>query len=221
LAPVPPSFWRRNGLSLAFGGLTLASLVGHVLTGRAAENHERLQQGLSGLDVWQYVRSGVFTSSLFENWESEFLQMALFVLLTVGLRQKGSSESKPVEDQSQEDVTSSSNDAPWPVRSGGVWLKLYEHSLSLVLIALFAIAFVAHWCGSYQNHVEKAAKSGQPIDHDLWRHLIDSEFWFESFQNWQSEFFSISVLVLLSIYLREKGSSQSKEVTAAHSETGN
>jgi len=190
------------------------------MVGCAAENHERLLHSLSRLELWQYLRSGAFLSSLFENWESEFLQMALFVLLTVGLRQKGSSESKPLEEGPEPETTTAIADAPWPVRRGGVWLRLYEHSLSLALGALFAISFVGHWCGSYRSYVEKAARSGETIDHGLWQHLLDSEFWFESFQNWQSEFFSISVLVLLSIYLREKDSAQSKAVTAPHSQTG-
>ena len=220
MPPKPASFWRRNGLSLAFAGLTLASLLGHVLAGRSAENHERLQHGLAVLDIVQYLGSGVFLSSLFENWESEFLQMALFVLLTVGLRQKGSSESKPLDETGEPEATTALQDAPWPVRSGGVWLRLYEHSLSIALVVLFAIAFVGHWCGSYRSYVEKSARAGQAIDHGLWQHLIDSEFWFESFQNWQSEFFSISVLVLFSIYLREKDSAQSKDVSAPHSQTG-
>jgi hypothetical protein len=170
--------------------------------------------------LWQYLGSGAFLSSLFENWESEFLQMALFVLLTVKLRQKGSSESKPFDEAPEPKPTTSLSDVPWPVRSGGVWLRLYEHSLSLALVALFAISFVGHWCGSYRAYVERVEHAGLAIDHGLWQHLIDSEFWFESFQNWQSEFFSISVLVVLSIYLREKDSAQSKDVSAPHSQTG-
>lgn len=215
----PPSFWRKNALSLVFVGLTLASLFGHVLSGHASDNHERVAHGLARLDVWDYVRSGGFLSSLFENWESEFLQMLLFVLLTVALRQKGSSESRPL-DESEEPEPPPLRDAPWPVRRGGAWLKLYEHSLSLALLALFVISLLGHWQNSYRHYVEKAARAGEPIDHGLWQHWFDSEFWFESFQNWQSEFFSICVLVLLSIYLREKDSAQSKHVRAPHSHTG-
>ncbi len=215
----PPSFWRRNSLSLAFGGLTLGSLLGHVLSGRAAENAERLAHGLKELGALDYVQSGGFRSSLFENWESEFLQMMLFVLLTVALRQKGSSESKPLGEPPAPQAFPL-RDAPWPVRRGGTWLKLYEHSLSLALLGLFVMSMFGHWRSSYDSYVEKAARTGERVDHGLWQHWLDSEFWFESFQNWQSEFFSISVLVLLSIYLREKDSAQSKEVQAPHSHTG-
>lgn len=145
--------------------------------------------------------------------------MMLFVLLTVALRQKGSSESKPLE-APQQPPQFPLRDAPWSVRRGGIWLKLYEHSLSLALLGLFAISLFGHWRSSYDNYVEEARRTGEPVDHGLWQHWLDSEFWFESFQNWQSEFFSISVLVLLSIYLREKDSAQSKAVAAPHSHTG-
>ena len=218
MSPKPLSFWRKNALSLAFAGLTLCSLCGHGLSGQAAENHERLAHGLAPLDLWQYLRSGAFASTLYENWESEFLQMLLFVLLTVALRQKGSSESRPFEPEEPEPTPL--REAPWPVRRGGTWLKLYEHSLSIALAGLFTMSLIAHWRGSYQNYIEKAALAGEPVDHSLWQHWLDSEFWFESFQNWQSEFFSICVLVLLSIYLREKDSAQSKHVRAPHSHTG-
>lgn len=204
---------------MAFAGLTLAALIGHVLSGQAAENHERLAHGIARIDLGNYLVSGGFLSSLFENWESEFLQMLLFVLLTVTLRQKGSSESRPL-DETEEPEPPPLRRAPWPVRRGGIWLKLYEHSLSLALLGLFVVSLLGHWRGSYQNYVEKTLKAGELVDHGLWQHWLDSEFWFESFQNWQSEFFSISVLVLLSIYLREKDSAQSKHVRAPHSHTG-
>jgi len=218
----PPSFLRRNSLSLAFFALTLVALVGHALSGQAAENHERLARGLASLPMGQYLVSGSFLSSLFENWESEFLQMAIFVLLTVALRQKGSAESQPLEEEAAEEseVPASLRDAPWPVRRGGAWLRLYEHSLSLALGGLFVLSLLGHWQSSYENYVDKAALTGLPVDHSLWQHWLDCEFWFESFQNWQSEFFSICMLVLLSIYLREKDSAQSKEVGAPHSQTG-
>lgn len=204
---------------MVFVGLTLASLMGHALSGQAAENHERLADGFAPLALADYLGSGAFLSSLFENWESEFLQMMLFVLLTVKLRQKGSSESRPLEEP-EEPEQPSLHSAPWPVQRGGTWLKLYEHSLSLALFSLFLVSLLGHWQGSYHSYVEKALRAGKPVDHGLWQHWLDSEFWFESFQNWQSEFFSISVLVLLSIYLREKDSAQSKHVRAPHSHTG-
>jgi hypothetical protein len=213
-----PSFWRNNGISLAFGTLSLASLGGHAWAGLHAENAERLTKGSELLDLGSYLTSGVFTSSLFENWESEFLQMAFFVVLTVGLRQRGSSESKPLEEEPK--PARQLQEAPWPVRRGGPWLRLYEHSLSLALFALFLVSFVAHWCGSYRHYIDEQLDHGRGPEHGIWGHVVDSRFWFESFQNWQSEFFSVTALVLLSIFLREKDSAQSKDVAAPHGETG-
>lgn len=201
--------------------LTLASLTGHALSGHAAENHERVQRGVTEIALSEYLRSGGFLSTLLENWESEFLQMLLFVVLTVALRQRGSAESRPLEEEDEgPEEQAPLSKAPWPVRRGGAWLRLYEHSLSLALLGLFVASLLGHWRSSYQNYVEKAALRSEAVDHGLWEHWLDSEFWFESFQNWQSEFFSISVLVLLSIYLREKDSTQSKDVKAPHSHTG-
>jgi len=210
--------WRNHGLGLVFAGLTLFSLAGHVWAGHLAENQVLISKGLAPLGLGQYLASGSFGSSLFENWESEFLQMALFVLLTVSLVQRGSSESKPLEGDPPE--PRSLERAPWPVRRGGAWLRLYEHSLSLALFGLFAGSFVAHWCSSYTHYVEQRRELGLEPQHQLGAHLVDSQFWFESFQNWQSEFLSITALILLTVFLREKGSAQSKDVAAPHSETG-
>lgn len=212
------SFFFNNGLSLCFGGLTLFSAGGHLWSGFLAENQQRLLHHVAPLDLGSYMRSGAFLSSLFENWESEFLQMGLFVILTVGLRQRGSSESKPLEEEPP--TQRPLEDAPWAARRGGWVRKVYEHSLSLAMLSLFFASFLGHWYASYRHTENEQLIHGHPLDHGLWGHLLDSQFWFESFQNWQSEFFSITVLVLLTIYLREKGSSQSKDVDAPHSETG-
>lgn len=212
------TFWRDNGLSLAFGGLTLLSIGGHAWAGFCADREARLEAGSPTRDLGSYLLSGEFSSSLFENWESEFLQMALFVVLTVVLHQRGSSESKPLEPPPPSNRPLDT--APWPVRRGGAWKRIYEHSLGLALFALFAASFIGHWHGSYQHYVVEQRLHGDPVEHSGWEHVLASQFWFESFQNWQSEFFSITVLVLLSIFLREKDSPQSKDVAAPHSETG-
>jgi len=213
-----PRFFRDNGLSICLGGLALVSLGGHAWAGFCAQNQEHALHRLSPMSFGTYLTSAAFSSSLFENWESEFLQMALFVVLTVGLRQRGSAESKPLkEDPPRERPL---RDAPWPMRRGGLWLKLYEHSLSLALFSLFLASFVAHWWASYHHYATEQAEHRAPLDHGFFGHLLDSQLWFESFQNWQSEFLSIAVLVLLTIFLREKGSAQSKDVAAPHGETG-
>jgi hypothetical protein len=213
------SFWRRNGLSLVFGGLMAVTLALHALTGLRVENSERAHEGKPPLDLRSYVSSGPFQSTLFENWESEFLQMGMFVLLTVSLRQKGSSESRKMNPAEEERKTYPASVQPWPVRRGGWWRRLYEHSLSLSLFLLFAISFVGHWIGSWRQHRDQALHEGG-LPPTLLEHLGSAGFWFESMQNWQSEFLAVIAIVVLSIYLREKDSSQSKQVEAPHSETG-
>ena len=218
--PAPVSFLRRNGLVLVFVGLTAISLGGHAASGWHVENVERLEHGQSVQSFVEYLQGGQFLSSMFENWESEFLQMGLFVLLTVWLRQQGASESRPI-DPAEEDPEPRVPKAeqPWPLRRGGGWQKLYEHSLSLALFVLFAASFAAHWYNSWRFHSEEQLQHGEaPVA--MLQYLADSQFWFESFQNWQSEFLSVAVLCLLSIWLREKDSPQSKPVHARHSDTG-
>jgi hypothetical protein len=105
------------------------------------------------------------------------------------------------------------------VRRGGLALQLYSHSLGLALILLFLASFVLHWVNSWRKAVEEAAQHGQPPE-GLFQYLGGSEFWFESFQNWQSEFLSTAVLIVLAIWLREKGSPESKPIAAPHGETG-
>jgi hypothetical protein len=213
-------FFQRNGLTLVFALLTALALVGHGLSGWKHENAERAAQDQPAQALPDYLGSGGFLSSLFENWESEFLQMGAFVLLTVWLRQRGSSESRPLDPADEEpDEPVPRSEQPWPVRKGGLWRRLYEHSLSLALFALFAASFGAHLASSWQAHQEEQQQRGQPAE-PLSRYAINPKFWFESFQNWQSEFLSVVALCVLSIYLREKDSPQSKAVTARHGDTG-
>lgn len=173
----------------------------------------------------QYAVSGHFISATFENWESEFLQMALYVILTISLRQKGSSESKKLkgeEGSKDEDVDrepQATPGAPWPVRKGGFWLLLYKNSLSFTFCLLFAFSFFLHFWGSLKDHNEELALKGMPME-SMTAYLSSSHFWFESFQNWQSEFLAVASIVLLSIWLRQKGSPESKPVDAPYSETG-
>jgi len=217
---------RENGLSLALLALFLASLLGQFLAGLAACNEERAAHGLAALAAADYLRGGEFLSSVFENWESEFLQMAAYVLLTVFLRQKGSPESKPIEGAEEVDAdpaaASARRDpaAPWPVRAGSpALLWLYSNSLGLALGALFLASFALHWVHSARHAAELAAMHGVPAP-GLLGHLAGAEFWFESLQNWQSEFLSTFALVVLGIFLRQRGSPESKPVAAPHGSTG-
>jgi len=147
--------------------------------------------------------------------------MALFVVLTISLRQKGSSESKKCEGKEEVDREPSAKrkGAPWPVRKGGFVLQLYKHSLSITLFLLFILSFLLHFYGSFKDENEHLGLKGMQTQ-TMAHYLGDSRFWFESFQNWQSEFLSVFAIVVLSIYLRQKGSPQSKPVDAPHSETG-
>ncbi len=216
-------FARQNGLVLAAVALFLVSFVGQVLSGRAVYNDDQREHGGAVVSVAQYLHTGAFVEATAENWESEFLQMGVFVVLTIFLYQRGSSESKQIEvpesvDQRPEDARSN-HDAPWPVRRGGWALRIYKHSLSIALFTLFAISFALHAAGGASAFSEEQRAHGGSAVSAL-GYLATSQFWFESFQNWQSEFLSVGVLVLLSIWLREQGSSQSKPVAAPHSETG-
>ena len=216
-------FLRDNGLSVALFGLFAVAIVGQALTGSRAYLGELQAHSLPEIGFFAYLSSGHFISAVFENWESEFLQMAVYVLLTVFLVQKGSSESKkPDEDNPEEEsphLRRDDPDAPWPVHRGGLILKLYSHSLSIVLISLFLASFWLHLAGSTRRMNEEAAWHGQPST-TMTETLLDPEFWYESFQNWQSEFLSIAVLIVLGIYLRERGSPESKPVAAPHAATG-
>jgi hypothetical protein len=213
---------RENGLSLAFGGLFLVAIVGQFATGWRAYDEELAAHGMAGVSFGQYLTSGHFLEALFENWESEFLQMTLFVVLTVKLRQRGSSEPKGLAPEPTDaDPRPRALDpaAPWAVHRGGVVLRVYEHSLTILLGAMFLSSFVLHAVHGRQNvNVEQLAHGGARVT--LLDYLTSSRFWFESFQNWQSELFAVLALVLASVWLRERGSPQSKPVAAPHHETG-
>lgn len=210
--------WKRNGLSIVLFLLLVGSLLGQVWSGFLTHNDELREAHRPLLDVWAYLHSGHFVSATFENWESEFLQMGMYVLLTVSLRQKGSAESRPLS-ESQEHERIEEGPTPWPVRKGGVWKTLYGHSLAISFTALFVVSFSLHLAGSWRSEVDESAAKGVPAP-TLFDHLVSSSFWFESFQNWQSEFLAVLSLVVLTIFLRQKDSPQSKPLAAPHSQTG-
>jgi hypothetical protein len=214
------SFLYKNSLSIVFVVLMLISLVGQYITGWHEHNEEQVKHGQPEIGIGSYLTTGHFVSATFENWESEFLQMALYVVLTVSLRQKGSSESKKIDEEEEVDREPQPGpDAPWAVRQGGMWLKLYSHSLGIVLFLLFAVSFFLHLSGSRADFNEEQAAEGKPLA-SIGEYIASSRFWFESFQNWQSEFLSVLSIVVLSIFLRQKGSPESKPVDASNDETG-
>jgi amino acid transporter len=214
-------FFRNNGLSLVFFFLFIIALIGQFFSGYAEHNKERKEQGYRPISVSEYIYSGHFIQATFENWESEFLQMALFVVLTISFRQKGSSESKKCEGKEEVDREPSPErkGAPWPVKKGGIYLNIYKHSLTIALLILFLLSFVFHFYGSLKNENEELHLKGLPPE-TFGQYIFSSRLWFESFQNWQSEFLSVFAIVILSVFLRQKGSPQSKPVDAPDYETG-
>lgn len=215
------NFLKQNGLSITFFALFLVTLIGQALTGLKEHNQEMIEIGGTTVAMVQYLGSGHFLQATFENWESEFFQMALFVILTIFLYQKGSSESKDPDskDPVDREPNPKKKNAPWPVRQGGLIMELYKHSLSISLFLLFLISFLVHWYGSLKDFNEEEMLKGLHSETAL-EYLGNSRFWFESFQNWQSEFLSVFAIVVLSVFLRQKGSPQSKPVDEPHGETG-
>jgi hypothetical protein len=216
-------FLFENGLSIAAFTLFVLSFIGQVAAGHRAHNEEQRNHGESTIGLSDYLQSGAFIEATAENWESEFLQIGLFVVLTAFLYQKGSSESKRIDepeavDQDPSEARGDPN-APWPVQRGGIALTMYKQSLSVVLFALFAISFAAHAVGGAMDYNDEQRLHGGATISAL-AYLGTSRFWFESFQNWQSEFFSVGVLVVLTIWLRQQGSPQSKPVAASADDTG-
>lgn len=216
-------FLRENGLSLTMFGLFVAFLIGQTITGYSVYNHDQQDHRLPVVSLPAYLGSGHFIEAVFENWESEFLQMGGYVVLTIFLRQKGAEESKPLEGEQevdkQPDPARAPEDAPGPVKRGGLSLKLYENSLSIALFTLFAISFALHALGGAMEYNQEQLEHGSQTVSML-QFLATTQFWFESFQNWQSEFLSVGMLIVLSIFLRQKGSPESKPVEAAYSATG-
>jgi hypothetical protein len=214
---------REHSLSLAMFGLFGAFLVGQATTGYRVYNHDQSDHRLPTVSFPTYLTSGHFIEAVFENWESEFLQMGAYVVLTIFLHQKGAAESKPLEAEQEvdkdPDPARAPEDAPGPVKRGGLSLKLYENSLSIALFTLFAISFALHALGGAMEYNQEQLEHGSQALSML-QFLATAQFWFESFQNWQSEFLSVGMLIVLSIFLRQKGSPESKPVEAAHSTTG-
>lgn len=211
--------WKNNGLSIVFVVLFIIFLVAQSYTGWIEYNKEQKDEAQPEIGYAEYLTSGHFLQATFENWESEFLQMALFIVLAVSLRQKGSSESKPVdeEDEVDKEPDPKKKDAPWPVRKGGIWLKLYSNSLAIAFFLFFLLSFIVHLYGSLKDYNHQQEIKGEPTS-TIIDYLGHNRFWFESFQNWQSEFLSVAAIIVFTIFLRQKGSPQSKPVDAADSE---
>jgi membrane protein implicated in regulation of membrane protease activity len=222
--PPPRGFWRDNSLSLVFGGLLLAALGGQALWGMIGYNEAARTAGLQQVSLGRYVTSSGFAVDVAENWQSEFLQFVLYIALTVWLVQRGSSESKTPGDEGRESdeqqlVGSFARpDSPTWARVGGWRTRIYSHSLVLVM----ALVFLASWsaqavAGRVADNEERMRELLDPIG--LGAYLVTPDFWGRTLQNWQSELLAIGTMAVFAIYLRERGSPESKEVGAPHGVT--
>ncbi len=217
-----PNVLKNNGLTIVLMLLFAGSLIGQLVAGWNVENEELGRHGEAAVTLGQYAVGSAFISSVFENWESEFLQMSAYVVLTAILIQKGSAESKaPGEPPRDDDLEKQANKkgAPRILKAGAAARWLYAHSLGLTLFGLFLASFVLHWVNSAGAAADEALQHGEAAKSTI-AYLADPELWFESFQNWQSEFLSTAVLVVLSIFLRQRESPESKPVAAPHDQTG-
>jgi len=220
-------FVRDNALSLVLFVLFFGFLaIGQTLTGQREYNSGQLQHGQPAVSFLEYLTTGHFREATFENWESEFLQMAAYVFLTAFLVQRGSAESKKPdhEGDNPQDIDPRSvparPDTPGPVKAGGLRLQLYENSLGLFFAVAFAASFLLHANGGASEYNSEQAEHGERAGYNTWSYLTTSRFWFESFQNWQSEFLAVLAIVVFTVFLRQRGSPESKPVAATHSDTG-
>jgi len=218
-------FFRDNSLSLVFGALFLATLLGQALTGAADYNAQQEAQGLATVSLGEYATSSTFGVDVMENWQSEYLQFFLFIYATVWLIQLGSTESKPVGEEGKEtdkeqkvgEYTEPSSPA-W-AKVGGWRTALYSRSLGTLMGALFlltwAASYVAGWA-AYNG--EQLSSREDPVS--FVGYLGEADFWNRSFQNWQSEMLAVGSMAVFSVYLRQRGSPESKPVGVAHGDTG-
>ena len=203
--------------------LFLISIIAQSITGHRQYNHEQQEHHQPEASYPEYLKGSHFLEASMENWESEFLQMFFFIVLTTFLYQKGSAESKDADKEEsvdQDSIRSRTKNSPYPVKKGGWRLKLYEHSLSLTFLLLFLGSFFLHAKGGAADYNEEQIAHGGTELVTTIGYMGTSRFWFESFQNWQSEFFSVGLMVILTIFLREKGSKESKPVATPHDEHG-
>ena len=219
------TFVRENSLSLFFGGLFVLALVGQSFAGWFQLNAQHAAEGLAQLTWWQYVTSADFAVDVSENWQSEYLQFFLYLTVTVWLLQKGSPESKELDKAGRESAEEqkigehATADSPAWARSGGWRTAVFSRSLALVMGAVFLASWlvqsVAGWAAFNETRLSQLQDPISWVDY-----LTNADFWSRTLQNWQSEFLAVGSMAVLSIYLRERGSPESKPVGSPHSATG-
>jgi hypothetical protein len=217
-------FARDNGLALGFGVLFLAALIGQAVAGHLEYNEQQITHGGAPLSMGQYLMSADFAVDVAENWQSEYLQFFLFVFVTVWLVQRGSPESKPVDevgresDQEQHLGQHADPDSPLWARAGGWRTAVFSRSLGLVMAGLFLLAWFAQFVAgrAAYNH-EQAAHAQNTV---TWgAYLVEPDFWNRTLQNWQSEFLAVGSMAVFAVYLRQRGSPESKPVGDPHATT--
>ncbi|GIH02824.1 hypothetical protein Rhe02_08910 [Rhizocola hellebori] len=213
---------KHHALSAVLLTAFVVFVVGQAFAGWQVRNEDLLTAGLPADTFWHYLGTGHFGEALFENWESEFLQMGAYVLLTAFLVQRGSPESKPLEqdDRAEDDPDNAGADSPAWSKTRGWRQWFYRNSLSLGLFGFFVLSFAGHLLAGTAEYNEQQALEQGAAPIGIWQFFGSADFWFQSMQNWQSEFLAVAALVLLSIVLRQHGSPQSKPVKAPHTQTG-
>ena len=215
---------RNNGLSLFFGLIFLLALLGQGLTGHALFNEEQLANGLEEISLAQYLTSSHFAVDVSENWQSEYLQFLLYIMATIWLVQKGSPESKELDqpgiesDKDQLVGEYSNQKSPAWAKASGWRLTVFSNSLGMTMGLIFVLCWlVQSFAGTSAYSEEQIQNFQQPVS---WtEYIVSAEFWNRTLQNWQSEFLAVGSMVVLSIYLRQRGSPESKPVGAAHDDT--
>ena len=216
---------RNNGLSLFFGLIFLLALLGQGLTGHAVFNEEQVTSGLEEISLGQYLTSSNFAVDVSENWQSEYLQFLLYILATVWLVQKGSPESKELNqtgiesDQDQLIGEYSNPKSPAWAKASGWRRTVFSNSLGATMGLIFVLCWlVQSITGNSAYNEEQLRNFQQPVS---WtEYLVSADFWNRTLQNWQSEFLAVGSMVVLSVYLRQRGSPESKPVGSAHDDTG-
>jgi len=218
-------FLRANALTLAFGGLFLVSLVGQAISGAANFNAQQVVNGLEPVSLLEYVTSSSFGVDVMENWQSEYLQFFLYIFATVWLVQRGSSESKEPgsegmeSDREQKVGRHADDDSPTWARTGGWRTAVFSRSLGMLMGALFLLTWVASSIAGWAAfNSEQLAQRQDPVG--WFSYLGEADFWNRSFQNWQSEMLAVGSMAIFSVYLRQRGSPESKLVGAGHHDTG-
>ncbi|BCW48269.1 DUF6766 family protein [Arthrobacter sp. StoSoilB13] len=216
---------RNNGLSLFFGLIFILALAGQAITGQAVFNEDQLTAGLDEITFFQYITSSSFAVDVSENWQSEYLQFLLYITATIWLLQKGSPESKELDkpglESDEEQLVGEHADAKSPAwaKAKGWRLTVFSNSLAATMGLIFILSWLVQ---SITGHVafneEQLRNFQEPLS---WaEYLVSPDFWNRTLQNWQSEFLAVGSMVVLSIYLRQRGSPESKPVGAAHDATG-